>query len=148
MRLVLICLFFATTSIAFALKAQNPAAVVAPKHLELPSQYEIVARAARLQGTVTVRLTISSDGDVIAAEPSSTDALLREHSILQAKTAELTRRWKFSCSNCSKDDEYQYTVTFIYKLEGKESRYADTQISVDLPDQVTIRANPPTMEAD
>jgi TonB family protein len=146
MRPVSVCLFLATTSIGFALKAQT--VMIAPKHLELPSQYESVARAARLQGTVTVRLTISGDGDVIAAEPSSTDALLREHSILQAKTAELTRRWKFWCSHCSKVDEYQYTVTFIYKLEGKESRYADTQIAVDLPDQVTIRANPPMMEAD
>jgi hypothetical protein len=113
MRPVSVRLFLATTSIAFALKAQSPV-VVAPKHLELPSRYESVARAARLQGTVTVRLTISGEGDVIAAKPSSTDALLREHSILQqAKTVELTRRWKFSCSNCSKDGEYQYTVTHL-----------------------------------
>jgi TonB family protein len=147
MRPVSVCLFLATTRIVCALKAQSPV-VVAPKHLELPSRYESVARAARLQGTVTVRLTISGEGDVIAAEPRSTDALLRQHSILQAKTVELTRRWKFSCSNCSKDGEYQYTVTFIYKLEGEESKYADTQIAVDLPDQVTIKVNPPMMEAD
>jgi len=138
----------ATTSIAVGLKAQSPAAVVTPKHLELPSRYENVARLARLQGTVTVRLTVSGEGDVIAAEPSSTDGLLKEHPILQAKTAELTRRWKFTCPNCSKDGEYQYNVTFIYKLEGKETSYNDTQIAVDLPDQVTIKANPPMIEAD
>jgi len=147
MRLVLICFLFATTSIAFTRNAQSPA-VVAPKHLELPSRYESVARSARLQGTVSVRLKISGDGDVIAAEPRSTDVLLREHPILQAKTVELTRRWKFTCSNCSKDGEYQYSVTFIYKLEGKEASYNDTQIAVDLPDRVTITANPPVMNTD
>jgi hypothetical protein len=147
MRPVLVCLFLATTSIVFALKAQSPAAV-APKHIELPSKYDSVARVARLQGTVTVRLTVSGDGDVITAEPSSTDALLREHPILQAKTGALTRRWKFTCSGCSKDGKYQYNVTFIYKLEGKESKYDDTQIALDLPDQVIIKANPPMIEGD
>ena len=147
MRLVPICLILVTTSIASSLKAQDPA-VVAPKHLELPSRYESVARAARLQGTVTVLLAISGDGDVITAEPSSTDALLREHSILQSKTAELTRRWKFTCSHCSKDGSYKYNVTFVYKLEGKESSYSDAQIAVDLPDRVTITAHPPVMETD
>ena len=141
------CVLFCATGIAFALGAQSPVAVT-PKHIELPSRYEAVARSARLQGTVTVQLTVSADRDVIAAEPSSTDALLRAHPILQTKTAELTRRWKFTCANCSKNGRYTYDVTFIYKLDGKEGAYDDTRIAVDWPDRVTITANPPIMMMD
>ena len=140
MRFLSMWPLFGATSIVLALGAQSPA-VVTPKHPE-------VARTARLQGTVTVQLAVSSDGDVIAAEPNSTDALLKAHPILQCKTAELLRRWKFTCSNCSEDGSYTYDVTFIYKLDGKESAYDETRVAVDWPDRVTITANPPIVNGD
>jgi hypothetical protein len=146
MRLLLSLALVCWASLAFA-QTQNPA-VITPKHIELPSRYENLARSARLQGTITVQLTISGDGKVIAAEPSSTDAELKAHPILQAKTAELTRRWTFTCSSCSKDSRHTYVVTFIYKLDGKESAYDDTRIAVDWPDHVTITANPPIVNGD
>jgi hypothetical protein len=67
-------------SLTFA-QAKNLAAVT-PMHIELPSRYENVARAARLQGVVTVMLTVSGDGKVIAAEASSPNPELKAHPIL------------------------------------------------------------------
>jgi hypothetical protein len=66
MRFVLSLASGFLASLTFA-QAKNPAAIT-PTHIELPLRYENVARAARLQGVVTVRLTVSSDGKVIAAE--------------------------------------------------------------------------------
>jgi TonB family protein len=63
--------------LAFAVFAGGQDRVISPQHLELPTGYPNVARAARLQGTVTVQLTISSDGKVTAADATSSDALLR-----------------------------------------------------------------------
>ena len=96
--------------------------MVAPKHLELPSRYESVARSARLQGAVTVPFTISGDGDVVAAEPSSSDALLMEHPILQAKTGELMRRRQALDSPLSRQLQDRACQTTVGKSEFVENR--------------------------
>jgi len=129
--------------LAFAVFAEGQDRVISPQHLELPTGYPNVARAARLQGTVTVKLTISGDGRVIAADANSPDGLLRAHPLLQTEAAALTRRWKFTCFNCAKESTHPYDVTFNYRLEGKESANPDTQIAVDWPNQVTVTAHPP-----
>lgn len=129
--------------LAFAVFAGGQDRVISPQHLELPTGYPNVARAARLQGIVTVQLTISGDGKVTAADATSSDALLRAHPLLQREAAELTRRWKFTCFNCAKETAHPYDVIFTYTLEGKESTNPDTRITVDWPNQVTVTANPP-----
>ena len=129
--------------LAFTAFAEGQDRAVSPQHMELPSRYPNVARAARLQGTVTVKLTISGDGKVIAADAISSDALLRAHPLLQTEAAGLTRRWTFTCFNCAEESTHPYDVTFTYRLEGKESTYPDNRIAVDWPNQVTVTANPP-----
>lgn len=57
--------------LAFAVFAEGQGCVISPQHLELPTGYPNVARAARLQGTVTVQLTISGDGKVTTADATS-----------------------------------------------------------------------------
>ena len=134
--------------LAFTAFADGQDRVVSPQHLELPTGYPNVARAARLQGTVTVKLTISGDGNVTAADATSSDALLREHPLLQREAADLTRRWKFTCLNCGKETSHPYVVLFTYRFEGKESTNPDTRITVDWPNRVTVTANPPIVMPD
>jgi TonB family protein len=128
---------------AFTAFAGGQDGAISPQHMELPSRYPNVARAARLQGTITVKLTVSDDGTVIAANANSRDALLGAHPQLQAEVADLTRRWRFACSNCTKENTHPYDVTFTYRLEGKESANSDTQIAVDMPNHITVTAHPP-----
>lgn len=136
--------FFVSAAILLASAGcGQKSALVTPKHIELPSHYDQLARTARLQGTVTLRLSISGDGTVIDANPSSTDRVLEAHPLLQRRTEELIRRWKFTCANCAEHGKYSYVVTFIYRLEGTDSDYDDTHVAVDLPDHVTITANSP-----
>jgi TonB family protein len=116
---------------AFTAFAGGQDGAISPQHMELPSRYPNVARAARLQGTITVKLTVSDDGTVIAANSNSPDV------------ADLTRRWRFACSNCTKENTHPYDVTFTYRLEGKESANSDIQIAVDMPNHITVTAHPP-----
>jgi len=116
---------------------------ISPRHMELPTGYPNVARIARLQGTITVKLTISGDGNVVAAEATNLDDLLRTHPLLQNEAEQLSRQWTFTCINCAKESAYTYSLVFSYRLEGKASQYADSKVAVDLPNRVTVTANPP-----
>ena len=134
MRFVLALMLLVSTA-----SAQNQGGAISPQHMELPSVYPTVARAARLQGTITVNLTISENGEVVAAQATSSDA----HPLLQREAEKLSRRWKFTCLNCAKESTHPYSLVFSYRLEGKESQYTDTGIAVDWPNRVTVTANPP-----
>jgi TonB family protein len=135
--------FLALILLVSTASAQDQGSAISPQHMELPSVYPNVARAARLQGTITVKLTISGNGEVVAAEATSSDDLLRAHPLLQREGEKLSRRWKFTCLNCAKENAHPYSLVFSYRLEGKESEYADTRIAVDCPNRVTVTANPP-----
>jgi len=136
-------MFFSFTT---SLSAENTA--IGPRHMELPTGYPNVARIARLQGTITVKLTVSGDGNVVAAEATSLDDLLRTHPLLQKEAERLSRQWTFTCINCAKESTYPYSLVFSYRLEGKASYYADSKVAVDLPNRVTVTANPPVAMPD
>ncbi len=119
------------------------APLVYVKHLEPPLGYPPIARAARLQGLITVKLTIAGDGSVIAAEATAEDPQLQAHSLLQAVTEKLVRKWTFGCFNCPPASEYVHIVKFLWKLEGEERPSNNATVVMDLPNQVTVTANPP-----
>ena len=115
---------------------QEEKPIIYVKHLEPPLHYPAVARAAQLQGTVIVKLTIAADGAVLTAESSSGYPLLRD------ETEKLVKKWTFGCANCSPRVPYEKTIKFIYRLEGEGISYDDTRIVMDLPNEVTITASP------
>ena len=112
-------------------------------HMEPPMKYPALARQAQLQGTVMLRLTISRDGKVLHAKASSDDFLLNQHPLLQSTSAELVKKWTFGCFNCSVDDTYEHVLKFVYKLNGEPTRFNDTTVVMELPNEVTVTANPP-----
>jgi hypothetical protein len=62
---------------------------VCVRHLTLPIPYPILARSARLQGTVVAKLSISAEGTVIAAKVDAEDSLLVAHPLLQYATEQV-----------------------------------------------------------
>jgi TonB-like protein len=116
--------------------------VIVVKHIESMG-YPAVARQARLQGSISIRLKISSAGSVVDAEASTADALLKEHPLLQNETVKHVRNWTFSCVDCAPKDHYEHTLTFIYRLVGEETQNEKSHFRLDPPDRVTITANPP-----
>jgi TonB family protein len=118
----------------------KPAIVV--KHFE-PMRYPDLARLARLQGLVSIRLKISPSGDVIDAEAGTADTSLKAHPLLQKETVKLVRKWTFACANCPPNADYEHALTFVYRLEGREASSNDSQFKMDSPDHMTITTHPP-----
>jgi len=135
--LPLLLLFYAVSG-----RTENPAHVCV-RHLVLPTPYPILARAARLQGTVVAKLSISAEGIVTAAKVDSEDSLLAAHPLLQYATERLVRNWTFECASCAPGSGFEQVIKFNYRLQGEDSDYDKTEVSLDLPGEVDIVARPP-----
>ena len=135
-------LLFAVLTFLPSALAQNPAHTCV-RHLIPPNQYPFVARQARLQGTVVAKLRISADGSVDEAIVEAKDPLLIAHPILQSETEQLVRKWKFECLSCTPGVAFEHVIKFNYRLEGKDSQFDNTTVTLELPDEVTIVARPP-----
>jgi len=123
-------------------QSQTPAHVCI-RHLVPPSPYPIFARLARLQGTVEAKLKIAADGSVTEAVVESQDSMLVAHPILQSETERLLRGWTLECLSCAPGAPFEHVIKFHYRLEGEDAQYADTKVSMDLPNEITITARPP-----
>lgn len=119
---------------------------VCVRHLAVPTEYPALARQARIQGTAVAKLNIAADGTVSDAVVESQDPLLVAHPILQRETQQLVRQWTFQCESCAPGVAFEHVITFNYRLEGKDSRNAETRITMELPDEVNIVAHPHPIE--
>ena len=119
---------------------------VCVRHLVVPTEYPVLARQARIQGTAIAKLKIAADGTVSDAVVESQDPLLVAHPILQSETQQLVRQWTFQCESCAPGVGFGHVIKFNYRLEGKDSRNADTRIMMELPDEVNIVAHPHPIE--
>ena len=124
---------------------QVPARVCV-RHLAPPTRYPIVARLARLQGTVVEKLKIAADGSVVEAVVEAEDPLLTAHPILQSETQQLVRKWRFECLSCAPGVAFEHVIKFNYRLEGEDAQFDDTRVTLELPDEVTIVARPPVCD--
>lgn len=121
---------------------------VCSRHVDPPTQYPIMARLARLQGTIVAQLRIAPNGTVTDVDVETKDSLLVEHPILQVEVRRLVRTWTFECSNCASGAAFRHSITFNYRLDGDGSEHPNTTVSLDLPDKVTIVARPPVIATD
>jgi len=103
------------------------------KHLEVPDHPRI-ALLARIQGTVTLDLTIAADGRVISVSGSG-DSLLKS-----AAEANI-RGWVFSGSTKSASTVRQLTITFEYISTAGTEDNPRAAVAFDLPGRVQIRSN-------
>ena len=124
---------------------QNPAHVCV-RHVTAPTRYPVVARQARLQGTVIAKLRIATDGSVTEAVVAAEDPLLTAHPILQSETQQLLRKWRFECLSCAPGVGFEHVIKFNYRLEGEDAQFDDTKVTLELPGEVTIVARPPVCD--
>lgn len=97
------------------------------------SEYPALARAARIQGTVDVKCTLDSTGNVITAEALSGPRELREAARQNAL------EWKFQrASNDTKENSF--TLTYRFLLEGKPQYPKSDSFVFDLPNRVQMVA--------
>lgn len=133
--IVLAALFFVQ-----ALSGQQPSQFhVCVRHLNVPTEYPVLARQARVQGTVIARLKIGGDGSITAVSFTGNE-------LLQQETQKLIHGWTFECQSCPLAAPFEHTLRFNFRLEGEESAHAGPKVTLDLPDEVNIVDRPPTRQ--
>lgn len=128
---LIMCLFLSAV-------ACYSAEAIYARHVVVPG-YPRLARMARLQGSVTVDIQISADWTVTSARGSGPNKLL------ERAAEENIREWTFFPPPvASSSASIQTTVTYVYKLEGKEEYYdPPPRVVLDLPYRVEVTSQPP-----
>jgi hypothetical protein len=119
--------------------------IIYVRHLEPPRGYPSLARQARLAGTIMIRLTIAADGTVLSTESWPGDRDTTGFPILRSDAEKLVRKWTFGCVGCPPNSPFEHTIKFKYWLDN-EDILPDNWITMDLPDEVRITANPPVCD--
>jgi hypothetical protein len=108
----------------------NPASLMV-LHADVPL-YPVLARAARLSGTVRVRVGVKG-GAVVSAVPEST-----AHQILQDAARDNVITWRFG-----PDIDASFEATFIYELANGETTVPENpHVEMWLPSLLKITARP------
>jgi TonB family protein len=118
------------------LNSQGAVDATCVKHV-VPPGYPHLARAATLQGTVTVEIDIDPDGTVTSERSSGANELLRRAS------EDNIAQWMF-CPASGAAGSRKHSIVYIYKLQGPKEYPCDSApiVSIDLPDSVEIVAHP------
>ena len=105
---------------------------VCVKHTIVPG-YPMLARQARITGTVNLDVDVAADGSVSSAVGSGA------HNLLDRAAEENVRQWTF----CSARESFKLKISYIYRLEGRqEYQLSPAKIFIHLP-RVEIVAHPP-----
>lgn len=134
------------TCCGMALAQDQSAGHLFIKHMG-PLIYSPLARTARVQGTVIVKLMIAGDGKVIGATASSSSDKPGQPGnavdvILVPWTTRMIGQWVFGCSGCKSDDVYDYSITFVYRVEGKSQHKPGLKVKRELPGEITLIVHP------
>jgi len=89
--------------------AGRPTSSLRPIWLAQPS-YPVMARAARIQGLVEVRVTVGADGSVTSTDLPSTAPLLAEAAI------EAARETHFICRDCDPATSQTYSLLYEFRF--------------------------------
>jgi TonB family protein len=134
-RIAMLVLSLTMAAAAFS----QSAADLRVKHMVVPV-YPRLAWFAQLQGTVNVDIEVGADGRVRSARATGA------HNLLDQAAEENVRNWLFVPSDVA-GSATKLTVKYVYKLEGKKQHELSApEITLDLPDAITIVASPPAPE--
>lgn len=112
---------------------------ICPKHIEMPS-YPAVAQVARVQGKITLKVTIDTDGKVKDVEVIEAGRAHGPNSLLQESAAKNMQLWTFEKPQSAPATQL---IVYEYKFDGSlpVHNHLITKVSLDLPDHVTIISN-------
>ncbi len=83
--------------------------------------YPPVARLAGIQGSVRVDVEINSTGKVVSAEAAYPPGAPKGLKLLGSYAAKNVATWPFFVSTDQKTFPLKHRVTYVYKLQGKET---------------------------
>jgi TonB family protein len=101
-------------------------------------RYSPVARVARIQGVVQVKVSIDPAGN-----PGDMSVLEEGHPLLQEAAIRALKNWRF-CPPPPASAPHEITVLFRFRLDGNGTdAWAPTEITFQAPATVEIVAPPP-----
>jgi TonB family protein len=104
-----------------------------PSKIVAMTEYPLLPRQARIQGTVEVRCTLDSDGNVIAAVGISGHEALRE------PARENALRWKFERAS-QKTQGASVILRYAFLLQGEPQDGRKSTFVFELPNKVQVVA--------
>jgi TonB family protein len=120
-------LLFALAAVPVCAQDWTPSKIVAM------SEYPKVARLARVQGTVEVKCTLDSSGNVTAAEMISGNALLGK------PASDNALKWKFQ--PVSKEvPGNSVTLRYVFLLEGTPQDATNSTFVFEMPNRIQMVA--------
>jgi len=125
------CLLLGVIGTCFA-QGEKP---LCPKHIEAPS-YPQIAHAVHVTGTVTLALTIDAEGKVSDVKAKTLSPLL------ERSTLDNIREWTFEKPLAA---PFMQTIVYDYRID-QSGKANGTKVTFDLPDHVTITAEPLTVQ--
>jgi len=111
-----------------------------PTRIVAITEYPTLAWIAHFTGDVVIKCLLNRDGSVASAEPVSGPGLLKDQARRNAML------WRFRRASRKRTNNYSFTLTYRYKLEGDPEDGRHASFAVDLPGLVDIVAHlPPPM---
>lgn len=110
------------------------------QHLISPG-YPRLARIAQLEGAVTVKAELGSDGTVASVISAGGDS---GNKFLLDVSRDNLRQWLFCKADPSQTkSDREISITYVYKLNGKPAYYEPpAEVVFDLPDRIEITSRP------
>ena len=121
-----------------------------PRVIAAPElSYPQMARMARIQGTVTVKVQLTDEGLVASAEVVMTTINTRQSQagILSNAALENVQKWKFEPLNPQAPSRRSFEVRYVFKLVGQPAGYS-SRMRVRHPLTVEITSHPPVPGGD
>ena len=116
--------------------------IVYVKHLEPPLHYPLLARQARMTGTIVIKLKVAADGTVSSTESSPGDKNTIGFNVLRADAETLVKTWTFGCVGCAPDAPFEHAIRFRYALDDFPTVQDQIRVTMNLPNEVVIIGQP------
>jgi TonB family protein len=108
--------------------------------------YPRLALMARIQGSVRVEIEIDRTGKVVSAEAMYPPGAPKGLKLLGPHAAKNVATWQFFVSRDEKTFPIKHSVTYVYKLQGKETyAFPCSTVTLHAADRVEIVTPPPAV---
>jgi TonB family protein len=103
--------------------------------------YPPIARQARVQGDVVLKLKLRTDGEVDSIEAVSGHPMLKQAAINSLK------QWRFVCIDCAFAQKFEQQTTVSFKIRAAEPCENDGDVRYELrfPGYVSVETGPVTI---
>ena len=133
--------------ILLAVSIAESSGLKTPRPIVTPTlHYPEMARMARIQGIVTLKVRLADDGRVTGAEVAGTTSNTTKggDKFLSNAAIDNVTKWEFEPTDANAPTIREFEMQYVFRLRGKPSPNASTRMKVKSPPlAVEITGRPP-----